>query len=109
MSNYIQNSFIGGLNQAVNSTRIKEDEFVVLINGRNRYDVIAPIKLPLLINDPAFPQGVDINYQGVIAAGSFLVVFINGLAFFKNYNVPASNFQQVPNFLMSRDASIIYA
>ena len=102
---YIKKSFIGGFNQQVDSTRLAENEYSLLINGRNRYDLIQPIKLPAEITDPMFTNG---NVQELRAAGSILLIFMDGLCFWKNYNIPNSGFQKVPGLHMAADASLIF-
>lgn len=104
---FVQENFGGGINQMVDTTRIGRNEFPLLINGRNRYDIIEPIQLPLDITDSSFPAGGII--QGVYSAGDVLIVFVGGLAFYKYFERPDSNFQQIEGFSLSSTAPIIYA
>lgn len=91
----------------VDSTRINEDEYPLLINARNRYDVIEPVLNPKLIVDPSFPP--DGKFQGCYAAENILVVFISGYAYWKDWTQPNSYFTKIPAFNLSASADIIYA
>lgn len=104
---FIQQSFVGGINQQVDTTRIADNEYPLLINARNRYDVIEPILGPNLLSDTVFPIGG--RYQGCIAAENILVVFVSGQAFFKDWTLPNSHFALIPGFQMSATADLIYA
>lgn len=90
--NYIQQSFSGGLNQEIDSTRLSRDEYPLLINGRSRYDVVTNIRLPKQIMDNAI-NGV--NYQNITAADNILFIFVDGKAYFKDLDYPDSGFQPV--------------
>ena len=70
---FIQKSFVGGLNQQVDATRLSDNEYPLLINGRNRYDLVTPIKLPEEIIDSNLVPG---NVQGIYAAGNILFIFM---------------------------------
>jgi hypothetical protein len=107
MLDFIQQSWSGGLNQQLDSTRLSKTEYALLINGRNRYDIITPVKLPDEIEDPLLSLGV--NFQGIYSAGSLLIVFVDGLAYWKNYNLAGSNYTQIAGFLMDANEPIIYA
>jgi hypothetical protein len=106
MLTYIQESFIQGMNQQLDSTRIDKSEYALLINGRNRYDFIRPINLPLRITDPLINNG---NMQGSYDVGSVNIVFKNGKAFYKDENFPSSNYNQVAEFQMDPNAPLLFA
>lgn len=106
MIEFNQESFLEGLDQQVDSTRISKSAYTLLINGRNRYDMIRPVKLPLLITDP---QLAGSNLQGSYDIGSVQIVFKDGRAYYKDENFPASNFNQVPDFLMDANAPLLFA
>lgn len=95
MQAYNQKSFSGGMNQQSDSTRLGETEYPLLINGRNRFDVISPIKKPRLVTAGLPASGIA---QGIASAGSYAIVFIGGVAYYKDYSVDNSVFQPLPNF-----------
>lgn len=107
MQDFNQESFIGGLNQSIDSTRISKNEYALLINGRNRYDVITPVKLPKQVLDPSISLGV--NYQGLYSAGSILIIFVDGRAYWKDQNLPGSNFNLIVGLQLDPNEPIIYA
>src|SRR5256885_6847067 len=98
-----QRSFLGGMNLQVDPTRLQDSEYPLLINGRNRFDVINPIKKPVKALN--LPSG---NYQGIYAAGNFLIVFIDGKAYYRDVST-SQVFNQVPGINMSSMAEVIFA
>lgn len=104
MSDYIQTGFQGGLNRQFDPTRIGRNEYPLLVNGRSRSDALTPILDA--VRDSSLPAGV---MQGVYAAGAYVLIFISGNAFLKNFNFPLSNFQQIAGFAMDPAAETIYA
>lgn len=105
-TDFIQQSFIGGLNQEVDPTRIDRDQYPLLINGRNRYGNIEPVKLPLEIMSSEFPAGI---MQGTFAAGNILIVFVAGQAYYKDWEYPNSSFLKINGFALSPDAPVVFA
>lgn len=105
MANFLQQSFVGGLNRLLDPTKLQANEYPFLKNGRTRFDVVEPVKSPLLSNDN-LPVG---NIQGMYAAGNFLLVFIAGKAYYKDFSVNTSHFVLVEGFQMSVTAEKIYA
>lgn len=103
---FIQQSFIGGLNQQIDSTAISDNEYTLLINGRNRYDDIVPINLPEEIVDPVF---AGLKRQGIYAAGNIEFIFAGGKAFYKDWNFPNSPYLNIPGLQLSTTVDIIYA
>ncbi len=104
MADYVQTGFQGGLNRQFDPTRIGRNEYPLLVNGRSRYDSIQPIFDAL--QDSSLPAGI---YQGIYAAGAYVLLFISGTAWYKNFNFPLSNFQQVDEFQMDSAIDTIYA
>jgi len=102
-----QASFSGGINQQIDTTRIGTNEYPLLINGRNRYDVIEPINLPEQVIDSVFP--LNAKFQGLYAAENILIVIAEGQAFWKDWNIPNSYFTKIPDFQLAASADIIYA
>ena len=102
---YIQQSFVGGLNQEVDSTRLNRNEYPLLINGRSRYDVVTNIRLPKQVMDNAL-NGT--TYQNITAANNILFIFVDGQAFFKDLDYPSSGFQPVGCPRLDQNVPIIY-
>ncbi len=104
--NFIQQSFIGGLNQQIDATAINDNEYTLLVNGRNRYDDITPVNLPVLTED------LNLNnrkLQGTYSASNIEFIFADGLAFYKDWNFPTSPYIKIADFQMSSIVDIIYA
>ena len=113
---FIQNSFQGGMNQIQDATRINTNQYHLLVNGRVRSGVVKPIKN--IFQLPDAPPGN--LYQGFYAAGSFLLLFVDGRAYYKDTSQVGATFQLVtpaissqgqpsPSFQMSPAAPRIYA
>lgn len=103
--NYIQQSFSGGLNQEIDSTRINRNEYPLLVNGRSRYDVITNVKLPLQIVDDTL---TGVNYQNITAADNILFIFVDGKAYSKDFDYPSSGFQPVNAPSLNPNVSTIF-
>lgn len=102
---YIQQSFVGGLNQEIDATRLNRNEYPLLINGRSRYDVITNIRLPKQVMDNAIN---GLNYQNITAANNILFIFVDGKAFFKDLDYPNSGFQPVDAPRLDQNVPIIF-
>lgn len=87
------------------STKIGQNQYPLLINGRNRYGIIEPIRLPKKITEGLPATGL---YQGLYASDKWMLLFIAGKAYVKDFttNLP---FWQVAGFQMSTTAPVIYA
>lgn len=81
MASYAQSSFLGGMNMAVDDSRLGEDEYRLAFNVRNRYGDLRPIRCPDSINI-GFTK--DVRLQGLYTVGDFLFAFQNGEAKFKH-------------------------
>ena len=73
-------NWLGGLNQLSDITKLKEDEYWILLNGRVRKNAVEAVNLPLDVTNNLSDLG---NIQDVTAAGSLLIAFVNGQAFYK--------------------------
>lgn len=102
-----QRSFLGGMNQLLDPTRIKDNEYFLLINGRNRNDIISPVLLPNRLTY-GLPD-VIVKFHGLYAAGSFLIAFVDSRAYVANMELANPSFIQIPDFLMSPSAETYYA
>ena len=100
--NFTQDTFGGGLNQSVESTQIVAGELWQLRNGRIRDGLITPIKKPLLLQEGT-------NAQGIYSIGSQVLFFVDGQAWFRDYQVPNSAFQQIAGFQMSAVNTYLFA
>lgn len=105
---FTQDSFAGGLNQQVDPTRLQNNEYPLLVNGRTRYGVVEPVLLPA----NADPQGSlsGMNIQGVYSAGPFLLVFADGKAYYRNVLLPLAAFTLVTGgFTLNPLATTVWA
>lgn len=102
---FTQKSFLGGLNRLVDPTRIDQNQYPFLKNGRSRYDVITPIRKPKRIIE-GLPSG---KIQGIYTSGSLVLAFVAGSAYFKDYGLTGTNFAQITGFGMSGAVDTIYA
>lgn len=103
----VYQDYSGGLRRNVNPAAIEDNEYALLINGRNRNGNLTPIKG---LTD--FSEQIPIinrNMQGLYAFDSIVLLFASGAAFAKDFSVPNSSFQQVPGVFMDENVSTIYA
>jgi hypothetical protein len=107
MSQHERNSFIGGLTRQFDPTKIAENEYPLLINGRSRNDQIETILLPQELTEGLPPIS---NFQGLYSAGYFLIAFFDGLAYYRSFNPesPSSQFQPILDFSLDVDADRVY-
>lgn len=101
-----QQSFLGGLNRQFDPSKIAEDEYPLLFNGRIREDVVEPIQLPLDLSS-SIPSG---KKQGIYAVGTYLVAFVAGKAYYRNVaDSEISQFTEVSGgLLMSSTEEYIF-
>ena len=81
MASYSQTSFLGGMNMAVDDSRLGNDEYSFAMNVRNRFGELKPVRRPLSID-----AGLTANQrcQGIYTIGDFILIFQNGNAKFKH-------------------------
>jgi hypothetical protein len=104
---YVQAGFVG-MNQGVDSSLLPDGELALLVNGRLRDHIVEPVALPQLLD--LADQGVTPGkIQGIYAAAFYLVLFVDGKAYFRNFNVANSKFTQIAGFQLNPLADIIYA
>lgn len=97
-------SFIKGLNAWLDPIKVPElEQYPLLINGRNRDGSIAPILRPSLLDLPAG------KYQGIYSARNYSIVFISGLAYYRDFSVPNSPYNQIAGFQLDANVDVIYA
>lgn len=92
-----QTKFTGGINLFDNESEIKDDEYRLLINGRQRLANPTPIQKSVKLTLPLVG-----NNQGGIAVGSTLIVFISGRAYYKLIN--SSAWVRIPSLQMDATA-----
>lgn len=97
MSDFSQESFVGGMNLISDDTRIKTNQYRVGFNLRNRFDVLAPVHSS--VEDTAVPSGIK---QELITFGNFIIIFVAGRAYYRYYS--GVGWKQIPSFQMSPDA-----
>lgn len=103
---YSLSSFLGGINQQVDPTRIPDDSYFLGVNIRVRRDAAEPIKLPLDLSTHA-PAG---NYQGLYSAANFSLLLADGNCYVKDYeNDPNGGYVSIPDFQMDANVDTIYA
>lgn len=103
----VQSSFGGGMRRDVDPSKLAENEYTLLINGRSRYETIMPIKKSV---KQELGLRSSSNYQGCYGIGSIVIVFIDGLAWFRDYSDDGiTSFTQVKGFSMSPTAEFMFA
>ena len=95
--------FSGGLRRNVDPTRLQDTEYPILINGRSRYGSIRPIKLPALQFGPA------VKAQGCYASKNIVVIFFDGLAYYRDYGSVGSSFMRIQDFNLEPSLDFFYA
>lgn len=97
MSEFIQQSFNGGMNLLLDDTRLAQNQYRVGFNLRNRYDVLEPVQSSEL--DVSIPSGVK---QEMITFGNYVVVFVDGYAYYRLYS--SEGWTKITSFAMSGSA-----
>jgi hypothetical protein len=101
---FLQNSFVGGLNQQIDGSRLQSNEYGLLVNGRSRFDTIEQITNPVNVTASGWTK-----VQGGYAAGTFLLVFADGKAYYRDFGAASSVFTEIVGFQMSSTVDVIYA
>lgn len=91
----IQNAFIGGLSQFLDSTRLQENQYSWLSNGRVRFGTVKPVQLP-----EDFTTGLPVGgvIQGGIDTFGHLFVFVNGNAYHRDLAGGSTTFVLLPGW-----------
>lgn len=107
MPKYSKTTFSGGINQGVDATKINLDtEVYLLSNGRVRNNTVRPVREPRNItNGLPYPNAL---IQGIYAVNNFQIVFVNGKAFYKNFDPEQVEWSYIPSLQMSATAPRIY-
>lgn len=100
---YRQSSFSEGLNCQFDPTKSVPNCFPLLLEGRSRRGVIAPTNKHVVLDAP---QG---NYQALVAFGDFLLLLVDGVAYYADINNDPIIFRHVSSWnTMSTTAEYIY-
>lgn len=99
---YKQETFVGGVNLLDVDTALAPNEYRMLINGRQRFGEVLPIKRSV---EEDFFTGK--NVQGGIAVGNVAIVFADGLAY--QQFVGQTIWTQITEFEMDATAEHLYA
>lgn len=97
-----KSSFVGGINQLADITKLGQDEYWLMLNGRVRANVVESVRLPLDITGN-LPVGA--NLQDITGAGELLLCFANGQAY---YQTPGGTWQLLTSFLMGSTEDRVY-
>lgn len=100
---FIKTSFIQGMNLQFDPTRIGDDQYPLLVNGRNRKGTICPVKKHRKLSNA--PVG---KYQGLYAAGQYLVLFAAGEAHVLD-TAAGGNFAQIAGVALDANVDTIFA
>ena len=95
-------NWLGGINQLSDITKLKDDEYWILINARVRKNVVEAVKLPLDVTNNLSEVG---NIQDISAAGSLLIAFAGGKAFYKTTD---GTWILIDSFTMGSTQSRVY-
>jgi hypothetical protein len=105
-TNYFsQGDFSGGMRRNVDPAQLEDNEYALLMNGRTRYGTIRTIKLPTNLTTE-LPSG---TYQGLYGYGKYLIAFIDGKAYVRDYSLNNNQFYLLSNFQMNASVATIYA
>lgn len=97
MSEFVQKSFIGGMNLILDDCSLKPDEYRVAFNLRNRYDSLEPVLSSK--EDTSIPVGI---IQEVTTFGNYLIAFVSGKAYYRFYS--NTGWTPITGFAMSTTA-----
>lgn len=95
-------NWLGGINQLSDITKLKEDEYWILLNGRVRKNAVEAVNLPSDVTNNLSTVG---NIQDISAAGSLLVAFAGGKAYYKT---TSGTWQIIETFTMGSVQPRVY-
>lgn len=94
--------FNGGINQLSDITKLGPDQYWLLMNARVRTGAVEAVTLPL---DVTGNLPVEPNMQDISAAGSLLIAFAEGKAY---YRTTDGAWQLIPSFTMGSTQDRVY-
>lgn len=99
--------FTQGLNQMTDSTKLKKGQYPLLVNGRTRFNEVEPIQKPLEMREGLPASGV---IQGNYSVGVYTIVFIGGIAYYRNMSIAGTAFVAVVGWsAMDANVTTIFA
>lgn len=99
-----QNDFSGGLSAGLDPSKIAGNSYPLLVNGRIREGVVSPTAKHVALSAPSG------SYQGLYVFGSYLLLFVDGLAYSADVTADPIIFYPVENWApMDSEVSRIYA
>lgn len=99
-----QNDFSGGLDAQLDPAKSADNAFPLLINGRIRRNIVSPTNRHEALDGP------DGTYQGLYAAGNYLILFVSGVAYYADITEDPIVFQPVSGWTtMNASAERLYA
>lgn len=101
---YSFSDFSGGMCRNTDPSGIQDSEYALMINARNRYGNVAPIKGPTDISSE-IPAG---QKQGLYGFDTIMLVLQNGQAYAKDFAIPGSPFQLIPGFYLNENAETVW-
>jgi len=98
---FTQSDFRGGINQLDDDTGIKDNEYVLLVNGRQRYGQVQP-------NRASTEQRLPFagNPQALMSVGNTLLLIISGRAYYRIYG--QSTWIRIADFSMDATAERVW-
>lgn len=102
---FLKADFSGGMNRKDDSTKLQPNQYPLLVNARSRYNALEPIYKPSQETAGLPASGL---YQGVYAAGSIILVFVDGKAYYRDYDSTAVAFSPVIGLQMDPTVEFIY-
>lgn len=103
---FTQDSFSGGMNLVDLGTKVKSNEYIVGLNLRSRFGYLEPVMEPIDVTGDLDIVGRTI--QGLYAFGDILVLFLGGLAYYKDVSISDGEWTLIENFQMSSQVTRIY-
>lgn len=100
---FLQNNFSGGMNLFDDDINLSLNEYGVAFNVRNRRTFLSGVKGPTEITD--LPGG---KKQGIYAFDNFILVFVNGSAYYKNVVTDAA-WTRIDDYIADPMADYVYA
>lgn len=101
-------SFSEGMDLFTEITRLGDNKYPLLVNGRARFGKITPINKPLRLTQ-GLPSAESANYQGLFSAGNFAIAIANGQAFIRNYSSEVDiNFLALPGFQLNAGVNEVF-
>lgn len=99
-----QSDFTGGLNAKLDAAKLATNAYPLLINGRTRKNVVSPTAKHVLLDAPLGKK------QGLYISGSFILLFVAGVAYYGDATENPIIFRQVGGWV-AMDATVdrIYA